>query len=82
MLPWFYLRRVYQTVPNSLHYRRRALQTDSLDSNKMNNVTLNVKQPQPSETNRRIKVITNILYSAQGQIHPSGRDKFRNKMQR
>ena len=48
----------------------------------MNNVTLNVKQPQPSETNRRIKVITNILYSAQGQIHPSGRDKFRNKMQR
>ena len=74
MLPWLYLGTVHQTMPNSLHDRRIAAETDSLDLIKMNNVTSNVNQLEPSKRNKRTKVITSIPYSAKSQIHASGRD--------
>ena len=70
----FILGTVYQTMQNSLHYRRTAKQTDSLDLIKMVKVTPNVKQPKSSDTNKKVKVITSIPYPAQSQIHVSGRD--------
>ena len=51
-----------------------AAQTGSLDLIKVLNVTPNVNRPESSETNKRIKVTTIISYSAQSQIHASGRD--------
>ena len=74
MLPCLYLSTVHQTVPNSLHDRRIAAETDSLDLIKMNNVTSNVNQLEPNKTNKRTKVITSISYSAKSQIHASGGD--------
>ena len=71
---WFYLGTVYQSIPNSHHYRRTAAQTDSLDLMEMINVTPNVNQPESSKTNKRIEVRTSISYSAQSQIHASGTD--------
>ena len=82
MLSWFYLGRVYQTIPHSLHYRRTTAQTDSLDLIKMINVTPNVNQPESSEANKRIKIRTSTSYSAQSQTQAPGRDQFRNKKQR
>ena len=61
-------------MKNSLLYRTAAAQTDSLDLIKVLNVTPNVNRPESSETNKRIKVTTIISYSAQSQIHASGRD--------
>ena len=74
MIPWFYLDRVYQTMSNSLHYRRTAEQTDSLVLMKMINVTPNVSQPKSSKRIEKIKVTTSILHPAQTQIHASGTD--------
>ena len=74
MLPWFYLGIVYQTMKNSLHYRTKAAQTDSLDLMKVINVSPNVNRPESSETNKRIKVRISTSYSAQSHIHASGRD--------
>ena len=65
---------VYQTTRNSLHYRRTAEQTDSLDLIKMIKVTRNVNQPNLSDTNKGKKVITSIPYGSQSQIHASGKD--------
>ena len=74
MLLWFYLITVYQTMPNSPNYRRRAEETDSLDLIKRINVTPNVNKTKSSKTNKRAKVITNIRYRSQAQIHATGRD--------
>ena len=65
---------VYQTTRNSLHYRRTAEQTDSLDLIKMIKVTRNVNQPNLSDTNKRKKIRTSIPYGSQSQKHASGRD--------
>ena len=56
MLPWLYLGTVHKTMPNSLHDRRIAAETVSLDLIKMNNITSNVNQIEPSKTNKRTKV--------------------------
>ena len=56
MLPWLYLGTVYQTMPNSLHDRRIAAETVSLDLIKMNNITSNVNQLEPSKANKKTKV--------------------------
>ena len=74
MIPWFYLDRVYQTMSNSLHYRRTAEQTDLLVLMKMINVTANVSQRKSSKRTEKIKVTTSTLYPAQTQIHASGTD--------
>ena len=74
MLPWLYLGTVHQTMPNSLHDRRIAAETDSLDLIKMSKPNSNVNQLEPSKTNKRRKVITSIAHSAKSQIHASGKD--------
>ena len=56
MLPWLYLGTVHQTIPNSLHDRRIAAETVSLDLIKTNNITSNVNQIEPSKTNKKTKV--------------------------
>ena len=73
MLSWFFVGKVYQTIPNSLHFERTAAQTESLDLIKIINLTLNVNHPQSSETNKITKVSSSIPYSAQSQIHAAGR---------
>ena len=70
----FILGRVYQTMPKSYHYRKTAEQTDSLGLIKIIDVTSNVDEPQSSETNKKMKVITRLPYPAQSQIQDSGRD--------
>ena len=74
MLLWIYLITVYQTMPNSPHYRRTAEETDSLDLIKRINVTPNVNKTKSNKTNIRAKVITNIPHRSQSQTHPTGRD--------
>ena len=64
MLPWFYLGKVYQTIPHSLRYRRIAEQIDLLDLIEIINFTPNVDQPESSKTNKRIKILISIPYSA------------------
>ena len=63
MFPWLYLGTVYQTMSNSLHYRKTAAQTDSFDLMKMNNLTSNVNQPELSNTNKITKVIGITRYT-------------------
>ena len=41
---------------------------------KINNVTPTVNQSEPSKTNKITKVVTTAQYTANTQIHPSGRD--------
>ena len=72
MLARFYLATVYQTMSNSLHYRKTAAQTDSFDLMKMNNLTSNLNQPELSETNKNTKVLTSIPYTVNIQKKSSG----------
>ena len=67
----------------SSFYDRRAsgAQNDSFDLMKMNNVTSNVKQAEPSKTNKITKVVTTTPYTTNTQTHHSGRYYFRNEMQ-
>ena len=57
-------------------YDRRAsvAQFDSLDFMKMNNDTSTLNQAEPSKTNKITKIVTTAQYTANTQIHPSGRD--------
>ena len=45
---------------------------------KINNVTSNVKQAEPSKTNKITKVLAAAPYTANTKIYSSGRDYFRN----
>ena len=84
MIPVFmtFLGIVYQTMRSSFYDKRASgAQTDSFDLMKMNNVTSNVKQVEPSTTNKITKVGTTTPYTANTETHPSGRYYFRNEMQ-
>ena len=54
--------------------RTSAAQIGSLDLMKINIFTSNVNQEQPSKTNKIRKVVTTAQYTANTQIHPSGKD--------
>ena len=73
MLPWFYLGKVYKTMPK-WHYISMAspTQTDLILSMKIDNVTSNVSRPEPSEKNKIAMVITSSTYIVNIQIHSSG----------
>ena len=60
----------------SSFYDRRVsvAQIGSLDLSKINIVTPNVNQEGPSKTNKVRKVVTTAQYTANTQIHPSGKD--------
>ena len=61
-------------MTNSLHYRKTAAQTDSLDLIKIINLIPIVNQPELIETIKKIKFMIGIPYSAPSQIHASGWD--------
>ena len=75
MFLWLYLGRVYQTMRDSPYYRRASrAQTNSLDLMKINNVISNVKQAEPSKTNKIAKVLATAPYTANTKMYSSGRD--------
>ena len=75
MLLWFSLGRVIQNMGSSLYDRRSSVaQTYSFDLMKMNKVTSNAKQPEPSETNKITSFITSAPYIGNTQIHSSCTD--------
>ena len=81
MLSLFYLRTRYETTPRSFMIETGA-QTYLFDLMKVNSVTSNVHQPQPSEANKTIRLIKSSPYTGKAQIHSSGMQQFQNSVQR
>lgn len=57
----------------SLNYdKRKAAKTDLFDLIKINNVSSNVNQPEPGETNKMEKVVRRVPYTSNNQKHSLG----------